>query len=72
MVPAFFRKGERIEVDWDSLLASTASLVVFAFSLQMLGVFLSTVIAVLIATMPKRMNFGVRGVLAIAIAIITS
>lgn len=72
MVPAFFRKGERIEVDWDSLLASTASLVVFAFSLQMLGVFLSTVIAVLIATMPKRMNFGVRGVLAIAIAVITS
>lgn len=72
MVPAFFRKGERIEVHWDSLLASTAALVVFAFSLQILGVFLSTVLAVLIASVPKRMNFGIRGVIAITIAVITS
>lgn len=72
MVPALFRKGERIEVHWDSLLASTAALVVFAFSLQILGVFLSTVLTVLIASIPKRMNFAIRGVIAVTIAVITS
>lgn len=72
MIPAFFRKGEPIQVHWDSLLASTVALVVFAFTLNIMGVFLSTIIAVLIATTPKRMHFGVRGVIAIAIAVITS
>ena len=72
MVPAFFRQGEKIKVHWDSLLASTASLIAFAFTLNILGVFLSTIIAVLIASTPKRMHFGIRGVIAIAIAVITS
>jgi len=71
MIPAFFRKGERIEVHWDSLLAATVSLVVFAFILNTLGVFLSTIISVLIASIPKRMHFGVRGIIAISIAVIT-
>lgn len=72
LIPAFFRGGDRINVHWDSLLASTCSLIAFAFTLNVLGVFLSTVIAVLIASMPKRMNFGIRGVIAVAIAVITS
>ncbi len=72
MLPAFFRKGERIEVHWDSLLAATVSLVVFAFILNTLGVFLSTIISVLIASVPKRMHFGIRGIIAISIAVITS
>jgi hypothetical protein len=71
MLPAFFRKGERIEVHWDSLLAATVSLVVFAFILNTLGVFLSTIISVLIASVPKRMHFGIRGIIAISIAVIT-
>lgn len=72
MVPAFFRKGEPIKVAWDSLLASTAALLAFAFTLNILGVFLSTIIAVLIASTPKRMHFGIRGIIAISIAVITS
>ncbi|WP_312567446.1 tripartite tricarboxylate transporter TctB family protein [Comamonas sp.] len=72
LLPALFRQGEKIEVHWDSLLASTAALVAFAFTLNTLGVFLSSVIAVLIASLPKRMHFGIRGVLAISIAVITS
>lgn len=72
MLPAFFRKGERIEVHWDSLLAATVSLVVFAFILNTLGVFLSTIISVLIASVPKRIHFGIRGIIAISIAVITS
>ena len=72
MLPAFFRKGERIEVHWDSLLAATVSLVVFALILNTLGVFLSTIISVLIASVPKRMHFGIRGIIAISIAVITS
>lgn len=72
MIPAFFRKGERIEVHWDSLTASTASLIAFAFTLNVLGVFLSTIIAVLIASIPKRMNIAIRGTIAIVIAVITS
>lgn len=72
LVPALFRQGEKIEVHWDSLAASTAALITFAFTLDVLGVFLSSVIAVLIASLPKRMHFGVRGVLAISISVITS
>lgn len=71
LLPACFRKGERITVHWDSLAASLASLVVFAFMLNMLGVFFSTVISVLIASIPKPMSIFTRFALSIAIAVIT-
>ena len=32
LVPALFRQGEKIEVHWDSLAASTAALITFAFT----------------------------------------
>ncbi len=56
-MPALFRQGEKIEVHWDSLAASTAALITFAFTLDVLGVFLSSVIAVLIASLPKPYAF---------------
>lgn len=72
MIPAFFRKGERIEVHWDSLIASLLALVVFAFALNMLGVFFSTMIAVLIASVPKKMPLIKRFLIAAVIAVVTS
>jgi len=72
MIPAFFRRGERIVVHWDSLIASLLSLVAFAFALNILGVFFSTVIAVLIASVPKKLPLVKRFMIAVAIAVITS
>ncbi|WP_370681636.1 tripartite tricarboxylate transporter TctB family protein [Comamonas sp. GB3 AK4-5] len=72
MTPAFFRKGESIEVHWDSLIASLLSLVVFAFALNIMGVFFSTMIAVLIASVPKPMHLIKRFMIAAVIAVVTS
>ena len=72
MIPAFFRKGERIEVHWDSLIASLLSLVVFAFALNIMGAFFSTMIAVLIASIPKTMPLLKRFMIAAVIAVVTS
>lgn len=72
MIPAFFRKGDSIEVSWDSLIASLLSLCVFALVLNTIGVFFSTVVAVLIAGIPKKISYMKRIVIALAIAVVTS
>ncbi|QTX19595.1 tripartite tricarboxylate transporter TctB family protein [Comamonas aquatica] len=71
VLPAWFRQGDRIVVHWDSLAASLGSLVVFAFLLNTLGVFFSTMVAVLVASLPKPMHMGMRLVIAGIIAVIT-
>ena len=72
VLPAWFRQGDRIVVHWDSLAASLGALVVFAFLLNTLGVFFSTMLAVLVASLPKPMRMGMRLVIAGIIAVITS
>jgi hypothetical protein len=50
-LPAFFRRGEPITVAWKTFALVMASIVVFAFTLKLLGVILSTALAVIVASM---------------------
>lgn len=50
-LPAFFRRGEPITVAWKTFALVMASIVAFAFTLKLLGVVLSTALAVIVASM---------------------
>ena len=50
-LPAFFRRGEPITFAWKTFALVMASIVVFAFTLKLLGVIFSTAITVVVASM---------------------
>jgi hypothetical protein len=50
-LPAFFRRGEPITVAWKTFALVMASIVVFAFTLKLLGVIISTALAVIVASL---------------------
>ncbi len=52
-LPAFFRKGRALSVDIKTLVFVTASIVVFASLLKVLGILITTFIAVMISSMAK-------------------
>jgi hypothetical protein len=53
-VPAFFRKGEPLAVEWRTMVLVLGSLVVFAASLKSLGLVAATVLAVVVSTFADR------------------
>jgi hypothetical protein len=50
-LPALFRRGEPITVAWKTFALVMASIVVFAFTLKLLGLVFATAIAVLVASL---------------------
>lgn len=52
-LPAFFRKGRALSVDIKTLVFVTASIVVFASLLKVLGILITTFIAVMISSIAK-------------------
>jgi hypothetical protein len=50
-LPAFFRRGEPITVAWKAFGLVMASIVLFAFTLKLLGLVLATALAVLVASL---------------------
>jgi len=50
-VPAFFRRGQPIHVEWKTFALVMASLVVFALTLKLLGLMVATVLAVIISSL---------------------
>jgi len=50
-LPAFFRRGEGVTVAWKTFGLVMASLVVFAFTLKLLGLVLASALAVLVASL---------------------
>lgn len=52
-LPAFFRKGRALSVDIKTLVFVTVSIVVFASLLKVLGILITTFIAVMISSMAK-------------------
>ena len=71
-LPAFFRRGEPIVVAWKTLALVMASIVVFAFTLKVLGVILSTALAVIVAsTADNASTWKGRLLTAAGIALIT-
>lgn len=50
-LPAFFRRGEPITVAWKTFALVMASIVVFAFTLKLLGVIFATALTVIVASL---------------------
>lgn len=53
-VPAFFREGEPLKVEWRTLALVLGSLVVFAAALNTLGLVAATVLAVVMSSLADR------------------
>lgn len=71
LVPALFRQGPAIRVNGKGLLWVIAAMVVFAAALVHLGLLLSTLLAVLAATVPVAMAWRTRLMVAASVAFLT-
>jgi len=71
-VPAFFRRGEPIHVEWKTFALVLASLVAFALTLKVLGLVLATVLAVVISSLADHQTrWKGRLIIAAGVAAIT-
>jgi hypothetical protein len=70
-LPAFFRAGEPIVVQWRNLVSSVLSVVVFALLLKPAGVVLASVATCLIALVPSKLPLRQRLVVSVLVAGLT-
>lgn len=70
-IPAFFREGTSIEIEWKSLLWVLLSIAIFAIALTTAGLIIATILSVLAASVPSKSSWKTRVILAICIAAIT-
>jgi hypothetical protein len=70
-IPAFFREGTTIHIEWKSLLWVLVSIAVFAIALNKAGLILATILSVLAASIPSKSSWKTRVILALCIAAIT-
>lgn len=71
-VPAMFRKGSPVHVEWKTFAFIMASIVVFALFLKTLGIILATALSVTVSSMADReTTWKSRGMIAVGVAAIT-
>lgn len=70
-LPALFRQGTKIQIQWKSLLWVLASLLLFAGLLEKLGLILATIISVIASTMASDLPWRSKIVLALSVSLIT-
>lgn len=71
-IPAFFRKGQPIRVEWKTFALVMAGIVVFALTLKVLGLVLATALSVVISSLADRdTRWKGRIFLAIGVAAVT-
>lgn len=71
MVPALFREGTGIKVEWKSLMWVMVSILVFAVFLDKLGMVFTSIIAVIASSMASDIKWKGRLMLSGCIAVIT-
>jgi len=71
LVPALFRQGTSVKIEWKSLIWVFASILVFAFLLNPLGLIFATAISVVGSTLASDLTWRVRLILAGCVALIT-
>lgn len=71
LVPALFRQGTSVKIEWKSLIWVSIGIVVFAFLLNPLGLVLATAVSVIFFTLASDLTWKVRFILAGCIALIT-
>lgn len=69
-IPAFFREGTSIHIEWKSLIWVMLSIAIFALALTKAGVIVATILSVLAASIPSKTSWKLRIILAICIAFI--
>lgn len=70
-LPAFFRSGEKIQVDWKPLVFVVGSLVAFSLLLKVIGLVLTAAVSAGFASMASPMPWRSRLVLSLGISAIT-
>ncbi len=71
-IPAFFRPGSPIKVEFKTMLAVTLGILVFAFLLRTAGLILATMAAVLVSSVADRsITWKGRVILAVGVAGLT-
>lgn len=69
-IPAFFREGTTINIEWKSLIWVLISLSVFAIALTKAGLIVATILSVLAAAVPSKSSWKTRVILALSLAVI--
>lgn len=70
-LPALFREGTKIEIQWKSLFWVAASLLLFAGLLEQIGLIFATMISIFASTMASTLPWRSRVILAVSVAAIT-
>lgn len=70
-IPAFFREGTAIKIEWKSLVWVLISIAVFALALPKAGLIVATVLSVIAASIPSKSSWKTRLILAVSIAALT-
>lgn len=70
-VPAWWRRGARISVQWNNLLWCIVSLLVFAFSLQTLGLVIASFVTALVSLVPSAMTLRTRLAVCAVVTLLT-
>jgi hypothetical protein len=69
-IPAFFREGTAINIEWKSLIWVLISLAVFAIALTKAGLIVATILSVLAAAVPSKSSWKTRVILALSLSVI--
>ncbi|MFP5485458.1 MAG: tripartite tricarboxylate transporter TctB family protein [Gammaproteobacteria bacterium] len=71
-LPAMFRRGEKIHVEWKTFLVVTLSVALFAGLLKVIGLILATVVAVIVSSLAdKEIAWRTRLITAAGVAFVT-
>ncbi len=70
-VPAFFREGTRIRIEWKSLFWVMLSIIVFAVFLNLLGLVITSILTVFASSMASDLTWRGRLILSVSVAVIT-
>lgn len=71
LVPALFRQGTKIHIQWKSLIWVIISLLVFAALLDVLGLIITSVLTVIAGSMASDLTWKPKLILAVCVALIT-
>ena len=72
MIPAFFRPGTSIKLEWNNLLWVTVGIIAFSLLLDKLGLVLTSALMIILSSMPAvGMGWKERIILAVVVALIT-
>ncbi len=70
-IPAFFREGTSINIEWKSLIWVLVSIAIFALALTKLGLIVATILSVIAASIPSKSSWKTRLILSVCIALLT-